>query len=176
MTMRNSTKTLAAALIAVTGLAVAAPAAAQGKIATIRIAELVQKSPQFKAGADKMKAEFERRKNELETDAKKLADDIKNFQKQADLLSSADRAKQEKDINTRKIDFEYRQRQFQEDFQTRDRQLTQEMMVKIKGVIEQVAKEKGFDAVVQDPVWASAAVDLTGEVLKRLQATPAAAK
>ncbi|HUP92076.1 MAG TPA: OmpH family outer membrane protein [Solimonas sp.] len=168
--MRTSRHTLTATMLAAASLALSAPAFADVKIATIRASDLVQQSPQFKAGADKMKGEFERRKTDLENDAKKLGEDIKNFQKQADLLSATDRAKQEKDLNTRKIDFDYRQKQFQEDFQNRDRQLTQEMMTKIKTVIEQVAKEKGIDAVIQDPVYSSPAVDITADVLKRLQA------
>ena len=169
MTMLKICRSMSLVLAAAAALSLTAPAFAQGKVATIRAAELVQQSPQFKAGADKMKVEFERRKNELEGDLKKFGEDVKNFQKQADLLSAADRAKQEKDLNTRKIDLEYKQRQFQEDFQNRDRQLTTEMMTKIKGVIETVAKEKGIDIVVQDPVYASAAVDITADVLKRLQ-------
>lgn len=170
MTMLKICRSMALMLAAAATLSLAGPAVAQGRVATIRAAELVQQSPQFKAGADKMKIEFERRKNELEGDLKKFGEDVKNFQKQADLLSAGDRAKQEKDLNTRKIDLEYKQRQFQEDFQNRDRQLTTEMMTKIKGVIETVAKEKGIDIVVQDPVYASAAVDITADVLKRLQA------
>lgn len=158
-------------LIALVGTAFAAPAAqAQTKIATIRAAELVQQSPQFKAGADKMKTEFDRRKNDLEAEAKKFQEDVNKFKKEADLLSAADRAKIEKDLNTRQIDIGYKQRQFQEDFTNRDRQLTLEMMNKIKTVIEQVAKERGVEAVIQDPLYATPAVDITADVLKKLQA------
>lgn len=149
----------------------AALAQAQAKIVSIRAAELVQQSPQFKAGAEKMKQEFDRRKTEIEADAKRFVEDAQKFQKEADLLSAADRAKREKDLNTRRVDLEYKQRQFQEDFAARDRQLTTEMMAKIKGVIVQVAKEKGADLVIQDPVWSSETIDITDDVLKRLQAT-----
>lgn len=168
--MRKATRVLTALTLACAALSVATPALAEAKIVSIRAAELVQQSPQFKAGADKMKAEFDRRKNEIEADAKRFVEDAKKFQKDADLLSAADRAKQEKDLNTRRVDLEYKQRQFQEDFANRDRQLTTEMMAKIKGVIVQVAKERGADLVVQDPVYAADSIDITDEVLKRLQA------
>lgn len=168
--MRKVTRVLTVLSLAGAALAVATPALAEAKIVSIRAAELVQQSPQFKAGAEKMKAEFDRRKNEIEADAKRFVEDAKKFQKEADLLSAADRAKQEKDLNTRRVDLEYKQRQFQEDFANRDRQLTSEMMAKIKGVIVQVAKERGADLVVQDPVYAADSIDITAEVLKRLQA------
>ena len=144
-------------------------ASAEIKIATIRATELVAQSPQFKAGADKMKAEFDRRKNDLEGEGKKFQDDVKKYQKEGDAMSSADRAKTEKDLQSRQVDLQYKQRQFQEDLQNRDRQLTTDMTNKIKTVIEAVAKEKGIDLVVQDPVYASPAVDITSDVLKKLQ-------
>lgn len=166
MTMRNALLALSLVLAATAATAQGLP---QPKIASIRAAELVLQSPQYKTGQDKMKTEFEKRSKDLEAEGKKLADDVKKFQKEADLLSAADRAKQEKDLNTRQIDFTYKQRQFQEDVQNRDRQLTQDMRAKIQEVIVAYAKEKSYDLVVQDPVFATGAVDITDAVLKKLQ-------
>lgn len=168
--MNTPTKIIAAAVAAAT-LLFAGTAAAEIKIATIRATELVAQSPQFKAGADKMKAEFDRRKSDIEAEAKKFQDDVKKYQKEGDAMSTADRAKTEKDLQSRQVDLQYKQRQFQEDLQNRDRQLTADMTSKIKSVIEAVAKEKGIDLVLQDPVYAAASVDITSEVLKKLQAT-----
>ncbi|HSW13855.1 MAG TPA: hypothetical protein VLI06_13510, partial [Solimonas sp.] len=64
--MRTITRILSAMTLASGALLAAMPAMAQTKVASIRAAELVQQSPQFKAGADKIKAEFDRRKNDLE--------------------------------------------------------------------------------------------------------------
>lgn len=157
----------AAMVLAVT---TAAPAFAQlDKIATIRSNELVQASPQFRAGQEKMRQEFERRANDLQAEAKKLAEDIEGFKKEAELLSSADRAKKEKDLNTRKIDFEYKSRQFQEERTNRERELFADMMGKIKTVIESVASEKGLVLVVENPVYATPGIDITADVLARLK-------
>lgn len=157
---------VAAALLA------AAPLAAQAevKIAAIRTGELILQSPQYKASSEKMKQEFDKRGKDLEADAKKFQEDAKKFQKEADLMATSERARQEKELQTRQIDLGYRQRQLQEDVQARDRQLTQEMRTKIQQVIQQVAKEKGYDLVVQDPLFASPAYDVTDDVLKKLQA------
>ncbi len=168
--MRNLTRIFSVMTVASAVLLAAPAIAADTKVLSIRAAELVQQSPQFKAGADKIKAEFDRRKNELEAEAKRFVDDAEKFKKERDVLSAADAAKREKDLTTRQLDLQYKQRQFQEDFANRDRQLTTEMMAKIKGVIVQVAKEKGADVVVQDPIFAADSVDITAEVLKRLQA------
>lgn len=163
-------KTVLAAAALTASVFATAPAFAEAKFAAIRSNELVQQSPQFKTGQEKMKQEFERRANDLEAEAKKFGEDVKAFQKEAELLSAADRAKKEKDLNTRKIDLEYKSRQFQEERTTRERQLFAEMMGKIKTVIEQVAKEKGISLVIENPVYAEPGLDITEEVLKRLQA------
>jgi outer membrane protein len=155
----------------VLGLMLTAGAAhAEAKIATIRAAELVQNSPQFKSGQTQMKSEFDKRKSDLEAEAKKLGEDLQKFKREQDVMSAEARAKTEKDLNTRKIDFDYKQRQFGEDFQKRDRELTESMMAKIKEVVIAVAKEKGVDVVLQDPVYVTPGIDITDDVLKKLQA------
>lgn len=149
----------------------AGTASAELKIVTIRAGELVQASPLFKSGQSAIKAEFEKRKSDLEGEARKLGDDVKKFQREADVMSSDARAKAEKDLGTRKIDFEYKQRQFGEDFQKRDRELSEKLMASIKQVVVEVAKEQGADLVLQDPVFAAPGIDVTDQVVKRLQAS-----
>jgi outer membrane protein len=45
------------------------------------------------------------------------------------------------------------------------------MMTKIREVVYKVAQEKGVEVVIQDPVYAAPGIDITDEVLKRLQAS-----
>lgn len=157
--------TLLAATTTVQAQALIAP-----KIAVVRSADVVRDSVQFKAAETKMKAEFEKRKNDLESQAKTFGDDVKNYQRDADTLSADQRAKKEKDLNARQVDIQFAQRKFQEDLQNRDRELTQDMMGKIKNVIVAISKEKGISLVVQDPVYSDDSIDITADVLKRLNA------
>lgn len=163
--------TILASLMAFAFMLAAGNAQAEGKIATIRAADIVQGSPQFKSGQALMKSEFDKRKSDLEAEAKKLGEDLQKFKNDQAVLSSDARAKSEKDLTTRRVDFEYKQRKFGEDFQKRDRELTETMMSKIKDVVFAVAKEKGVDVVIQDPVYATPGVDITADVIKRLQAS-----
>lgn len=165
--MRNTVKIITAA-VALAAATLSMPAAAEGNIGTVRANEIVRDSPQFKAMETRMRADFERRANELKAEGKALEEDVKKFQREADLLSPADRAKTEKELNTRRIDFGYKQRQFQEDVQQREQELTAEMLNKIKEVIQKVAKNKKLDLVLQDPVYASDKIDITEDVLKEL--------
>lgn len=164
-------KILVAVLLALpAALMLTAQAQSPAKIGAIRTADVVLQSPQFKSGADRMKAEFERRRNELEANAKKFQEDVEAFQKEAEFLAATDRAAREKNLSERRIDLGLQQRQLQEDMTNRDRELTQDMRARINEVIVQVAKDQGFDLIVQDPAYASEAVDITDDVLKRLQA------
>lgn len=150
------------------------PANAQSAatLVTIRAGELVQNSPQYKSGQAQIKTEFDRRKTDLEAEAKKLGEDLQTFKREGDVMAPDARSKMEKELNTRRIDFDYKQRQFQEDLQKRERELTEGMMSKIRDTIVLVATEKGAQVVIQDPIYAVPAVDITDEVLKRLQAAP----
>lgn len=159
---------LGAALLFSTGTAFA-----DGKIAGIRSADVVRNAPQYKAAEAKMKAEFDKRKSDLEAKGKQFADDVKNYQRDADTMAPDARAKTEKDLNTRQVDLNYAQKKFQEDLGNRDRELTQDLMNKVKDVIVAIAKEKGYDVVIQDPVYITPANDITDEVLKRLGAAGA---
>ncbi len=161
---------LAALALTVAATAAQAQALATPKIAVVRSADVVRDSVQFKSAETKMKAEFEKRKTDLEAQAKAFGDDVKNYQRDADTLSADQRAKKEKDLNARQVDIQFAQRKFQEDLQNRDRELTQDMMGKIKTVIVAVSKERGISLVVQDPVYSDDSIDITAEVLKRLNA------
>jgi outer membrane protein len=159
---------IGAALLLSTGAALA-----DGKIAAIRSADVVKNAPQYKAAETKMKSEFDKRKADLEAKGKQFADDVKAYQRDADTMAPDARAKVEKDLNTRQVDLNYAQKKFQEDLGNRDRELTGDLMGKIKTVIEAISKEKGYDMVMQDPVYVNPANDITDEVLKRLASVPA---
>ena len=162
-------------LLAAASLLAAGTAAAETKIGTIRAQEVVRESPYYKAAETKMRGEFDKRQQDLETTGKALAEDIKKFQRDADIMSPDERAKKEKDLSARQVDFQYAQQKFKEDATTRDRELTQDLMGKIKDAIQSVAKDKGLDLVVQDPVYTVPSLDITDEVLKQLQSAGGAA-
>jgi outer membrane protein len=157
-------------VLAAASLALAGTASAETKIGTIRAQEVVRESPYYKAAETKMRGEFDKRQKELEATGKSLSEDIKKFQRDADIMSPDERAKKQKDLQGRQVDFEYAQQKFKEDATNRDRELTQDLMSKIKEAIQAVAKDKGLDLVVQDPVYTVPSLDITDEVLKQLQA------
>jgi outer membrane protein len=150
-------------------------AQADTKIAVVNGDAIINNAPQAKAVQDKLKGEFEKRKTDFEAAGKQFNDDKQNFQRNADTMTPDQRNKTARDLDARQVDLGYQQQKLQEDYQQRSRELVTGLNMKIRDVIVQVAKEKGYDLVLSDAVYVNPAIDITDEVLKRLAAQPAAA-
>jgi len=167
-----SMKTVAVVAVALPLMLGAGNAFAALKVAVIRSSDLVQNSPQYLAAEKSMKREFEKRKTTLDAQAQKLADDVQTYKKNADVMTPDDREKKENDLITRQNDLKFQEHKFQQDFQKRNQAMTQKLMDRIKSVINQIAKQKGYDLVLQDPVYAASGMDITDAVLKQLKSEP----
>lgn len=150
----------------------AAPVLAQGKIAAISTSALLREAPQIKVADRKLKAEFEKRETELQAERKKLEDDFKKAQREADAMSPQQKAAAEKDLFNRRSDLDLKQRQFGEQVQARNQELQRDVLEKINRAIDEVAKEKGLELVVRDPAFAASGLDITNDVLKKLGTYP----
>lgn len=171
------TRILAAVAACATLALFAAPtsAQAQSKVGTVRFDDAVRLSPQYKAADAKMTAEFSKRKSDLETQSKQFESDLEKFKRDRVTISPDAQAKTEKDLAARQVDLTQAGRKFQEDAQTRQRELTNDVVGKVRDAVVAVAKEKGIDVVVADPVYAATSLDITDDVVKKLGGTPGAA-
>jgi outer membrane protein len=168
--MRTTFTAFAAAQLAAT----AVPAlAAEVKIAVISAPQLLRDAPQVQAADARFKGEFQRREDELKAEGKKLDDDIARFRREGDTMSPQQRTGAQNDLNTRRTNFEIKQRQFTEQAQVRNNELQREVLEQVNRAIVEVAKEKGIDVVVRDPAYAAEGFDITDEVLKKLATYPA---
>ncbi|MEN8719071.1 MAG: OmpH family outer membrane protein [Oceanococcaceae bacterium] len=156
-------------LVALATMITSTAVMAQSRIAVINSARLLTESPQYQAAGESMQKEFKARAEALEKDARALAADLEKFKKDAEIMSSTERAKREKDLNTRRIDISYAERKLKEDVAIRERELTQDLMQEFQSVIEKVATENKYDLVLQDPVYAAKSTDITDTVLARLK-------
>ncbi|WP_295687043.1 OmpH family outer membrane protein [uncultured Nevskia sp.] len=157
----------ALAVFAVPTMAVAADA----KVAVVRFDDAVRASPQYKVADQKMTAEFQKRKSDLEAQSKQFESDVEKFKRDRVTVSPDAAAKTEKDLAARQVDLSQAGRKFQEDAQTRQRELTNEVVSKVRDAVVAVAKEKSLDVVVADPVFANTSFDITDDVVKKLGGT-----
>ena len=152
------------------GAPVVASAAPALKIAVINVEKLVTSSPQYTQAQAQIKAEFEKRGNELQAKGKQLAQDVDTFQRNADVMTPDDRVKKENDLMTRRNDLKYQEQKFQQDFQGRNQQLSRQVMEKLKSTITKIAQKDGYTLVLQDPIYADGGFDITDQVLAQLKA------
>lgn len=157
------------AVLLLAGILTSTAVLAQSRVAVINSARLLTESPQYQAAGEAMKKEFQSRADALEKEGRALQEDLEKFKKDAEIMSAAERAKREKDLNTRRIDISYNQRKLKEDVSIRERELTQGLMQEFQVVIEKVAMEGKYDLVLQDPVYAAKGVDITDTILERLK-------
>lgn len=143
---------------------------AADKLAFINPAVLMEKSPQAINAANKMKDEFKDREANLREQVTAIQTMEKTYKNDGAIMSDDQRKKAEESIIQSKRKFQFDQQSIKEDLQKRRGQLIQEIQKDISGVIQEYGKENGYDFIFTDGVaFASAAVDITDDILKELQ-------
>jgi outer membrane protein len=137
---------------------------ADGRVATTRIQALQQKKA----------AELEAKNKQLQTLRARL-------EKEGSVMSAAVAGDLQKQIEKLNVDVQRFTQDAQAEVQELQQQLQGEFQARLEPVLEQVAKEMGLQFVFNGPdaglVWADAALDISGEVIKKLDtAKPPAAK
>jgi len=170
----RSVRYLAAAL-----LAVSAPAWADIKIGVVDYSKLMEASPQAKAVLDTIRAEFAPKERDLQAQQQSLKTREDRLQKDGATMTPDQRAKAEKDLRDAARDFQRKQSEIQDDFNSRRNEETSRLQQTLINEVRSYAKAQGFDLVVADGViYANNTLDITPQILTALQsraARPAAA-
>lgn len=159
--------TIAAATL---GLAFAATpmVQAQTKIGFVSTERILRDSQPAKAAQSKIDSEFKKRDDELQNLTNKLRNDAQKFDKDAPVLSEADRIKRQRQLADLDSDLQRKRREFQEDFNRRRNEEFSSIVEKADAAIQKIADTQGYDLIIQDAVTVSPRVDITEEVLKAL--------
>ncbi|HXQ64807.1 MAG TPA: OmpH family outer membrane protein [Steroidobacteraceae bacterium] len=173
--MSSTLKTLIAVIVMSLGLAPAASAQAQ-KIAYVDYQRLLSDSPQARAAAQALEAEFGPKQKQLETQRKDLEARMQKFDRDQSTMAEAERTKTQRELRDAQLTFERRAKEFQEDGQMRQNEELQRVQKLIVESVRAYAKSQGFDLVIaQGVIYSSDSVDITSQVLSNLQLKAAAA-
>jgi outer membrane protein len=165
----KSTITARAAVAAALFLAaLGSAAAADVKIAIVRGADLMRSSSLEKNANATLSGQFSKRRSDLDAQEQKFQDDVAKYQRDRDTMSVDQQTKMEKDLNNRKIDLGHDEQEFQKDVDAKRRQLAADIQQRVQNAVAQVAKERGFDLVLDNALYAAPALDITNDVVKRL--------
>lgn len=151
----------------------AKPAAAQQasiKIGFVNTEKLLRESAPAKEAEAKIEEEFKKRDTDLQKLANELRTKFENFDKNAPVMSDADRNKAQRELTDLDTDLQRKRREFQEDFNRRRNDAFATIVEKANAAIKEIAEKQNYDLILQDAVTVSPRVDITDDVIKALNA------
>ncbi len=149
------------------------------KLAYINSAEIIEKTP----GAVQAQEVFERDMARWRAEVQLLADSLQSmltqYEQQQIMLSPEKREERQQEILQRRLDYNQRVEDLQTAAQTRQAELVQPIYDKISVVLVELRDEQGyamiFDVAAGALIAADTTLDITPQVIARLEAAAAAA-
>jgi len=148
------------------------------KYAYVNIQRIASESSDGKASSARIEALRLKKANEL-NEKNKAVEAFQAKQRSA-VMSEAASAQVQKDIDKAQVDIQRMTQDAQAELQELQNELQIDFQRKVGPVIEQVAREKGLQLLFSQGdsglIWADAGLDLTVEVIRRLDAAAAASQ
>lgn len=147
-------------------------ASADAKIGYVDVQRAIEQSSIGKKAKDEMKKEADKRNKDLEkrkTDIDKMREDI---EKKRAVLTEEAFAKRAQELQEEMQKFNQLAAKAQGELQKKESDLLEPIVKKMRGVIEKIAKDKGFTMVLQSNpnaqivLYSTADSDLTEDVIK----------
>ena len=166
------------ALIAAAALAGAPSAEAQAlKIGFVNFGKLLEESPQAKAAQAELEGEFMPRQRDVAAQQKSLQEKSAKLQKEAAVMSEADRVRTEREVRDLELNVNRRFKELQEDLNLRRNEEVGKMQRALLQEVQAYAKANGYQLIVSDGVlFAADGVDITPQLVAAIKSkAPAAA-
>ncbi len=166
------------ALVAVLALAMAGEAGAQAlKIGFVNFGRLLEESPQAKAAQAALEAEFLPRQRDVAAQRKTLQEKVDKLQKEAAVMSEADRLRAEREARDLELNVNRRFNELQEDLNLRRNEEVGKMQRSLLQEVQTYARANGYQLIVSEGVlFAAEGVDITPQVVAAIKGkAPAAA-
>lgn len=166
------------ALIAAAALAGAPSAEAQAlKIGFVNFGRLLEESPQAKAAQQALEGEFMPRQRDVAAQQKSLQEKTDKLQKEAAVMSEADRVRTEREVRDLELNVNRRFKELQEDLNLRRNEEVGKMQRALLQEVQAYAKANGYQLIVSDGVlFAAEGVDITPQLVAAIKSkAPAAA-
>ncbi len=138
------------------------------KVGFVSTERIFRDAAPAKAATAKLEQEFSKREKDLQELAAKLKSTAEKLDKEAPVLSDAERGKRQRELAEMDKDFQRRQREFREDLNQRRNEELAVVLERANKVIKQIADAEKYDIVFQEAVYFSPRIDITEKVLKAL--------
>jgi outer membrane protein len=151
------------------------------KVAYVVLQRIANESADGRVATTRIQALQQKKAAELEAKNKQLLALQQRLEKEGSILSAAVAGDLQKQVDKLNVELQRFQQDAQAEVQELQQQLQGEFQARLEPVLQAVAQEMGLQFVFNGPdaglVWADASLDISGEVIKKLDmAKPAAPK
>jgi len=151
-----------------------APFPAGAKLAFVNPQRIFQESTEGKVALTRVKALTDKKQTENNERQKALQANQQKLSSGGSVLSDAARSTLEKEIERQQLDLQRFQQDAQAEINELQTEVQGEFARKVQPILDQIAKEKGlqmlFDASNAGFAWVDPGLDLSAEVIKKLDA------
>ncbi|MCB0342309.1 MAG: OmpH family outer membrane protein [Pseudobdellovibrionaceae bacterium] len=146
-------------------------AIANTKIGYVDMKKAVESTKAGKSARETLEKEFAKKKTALEKRKADIEKMTQDFEKKSMVLSEDVRIKKQQSLQEEVLKYQKMLGESQVDISQKERDLMMPILGRLRDVIQDVAKEKGYTMVLekaeQSVLWANEELDLTDEVIKR---------
>lgn len=151
-----------------TMFSLASHALAESKIAFINLQRVSNEAPQAVRAMKKIKAEFDKRDQDIQKLGKQLQGMQEKLEKESMTMSESERRTREREFGEMSREFQRKQREFREDLSVRQNEELASLYESVNKVIKKIAETEKYDLIVQEAVFYSPNIDITSKVIKTL--------
>jgi outer membrane protein len=119
------------------------------KIGTVDMQKALQTVEAGKKARAALEKEFNAKKKELQTEESSIKKQGEEFKKQSLVLSDEARAKKQGELQERIMKFQEMTARSQAEIQQKEQELTQPIITKLRGIIGEMAKSKGYTVILE---------------------------
>jgi outer membrane protein len=145
------------------------------KVAYVVLQRIANESADGRVATTRIQALQQKKAAELTEKNKQLTGMQQKLEKEGSVMSASVAADLQKNIEKLNVEVQRFTQDAQAEVQELQQQLQQEFQQRLEPVLSQVATEMGLQFVFNGPdaglVWADAALDISGEVIKKLDAS-----
>jgi len=151
------------------------------KVAYVVLQRIANESAEGKAATTRIQALQQKKAAELNEKNKQLQTAQQKLEKEAGVLSVTAAGELQKQVERLQVEIQRFTQDAQAEVQELQQQLQQEFQVRLEPVLQELGREKGLHFIFNGPdaglVWADAALDISADVIKKLDAAkPAGGK
>ena len=142
------------------------------KIAVVDMQKAIQTSETGKKAKSQLEEAFNKKKKELQSEEAALKKMQEDFQKQQAALSDTAKKKKQTEMQERFMKYQELLQKSQAEIQKKEQEMSAPIIVKIRGIVSEVAKKKSYTLVLEKNenvvIYSLEKDDITEDVIKQL--------